>query len=281
MLTPDYARVEKAIRYLDANYRSQPELRAIADEVGLSEFHFQRLFRRWAGISPKRFLQHLTAGRALDLLRESRSALDASYEVGLSGSGRLHDLLVNVYGATPGEIKADGAGLDIAFGFFSSPFGECLLATTERGICHLSFAAPETREAALNELCAGWRRATVREDPARIQPLAEQIFSGKHGDPAPTLLLKGTNFQLRVWEALLRIPEGCVVSYGELAERIGAPRAARAVGTAVGRNPIAYLIPCHRVIRSTGAFGGYRWGVERKKMMLGWEAAHLTAAVPE
>ena len=207
--------------------------------------------------------------------------LDASYEVGLSGSGRLHDLLVNVYGATPGEIKAEGAGLDIAFDFFSSPFGECLLATTERGICHLSFAAPDAREAALKELRGRWSQAALQEDPARVQPLAERIFSSKRSDPAPALLLKGTNFQLRIWEALLRIPEGCVVSYGEVAERIGAPRAARAVGTAVGQNPIAFLIPCHRVIRSTGAFGGYRWGLAKKKMMLGWEATRLAASTPD
>jgi AraC family transcriptional regulator, regulatory protein of adaptative response / methylated-DNA-[protein]-cysteine methyltransferase len=268
----DYARIEKAIRYLDENFRRQPALAEVAAAVGLSDYHFQRLFRRWAGVSPKRFLQFLTAEYARDLLRESWTVLDTAYEAGLSGPGRLHDLLVGVDGVTPGEARRLGAGVVIRHGVHPSPFGDFLLAATDRGVCALTFLDEGGRERALAGVAARWPNATLREDRASTLPLAEKIFAGADGERVP-LHLEGTNFQIRVWEALLRVPGGSVVTYEQIATSLGSPRAVRAVGTAVGRNPIAYAIPCHRVIRKTGAFGEYRWGAARKRAILGWEAA--------
>jgi AraC family transcriptional regulator of adaptative response/methylated-DNA-[protein]-cysteine methyltransferase len=273
--TTDYERIERAIRYLEENYRQQPNLMALAREAGLSEFHFQRLFRRWAGISPKRFVQYLTAGHAVRMLRESRTNLEAAYDSGLSGGGRLHDLLVNFHAVTPGELKRAGAGLTIQYGFHPSPFGECLIAATARGVCHLGFVSPADRRAALAELTAEWSRARLEEAPRATAPIARRLFTRGNGH-APTgidLHVRGTNFQIKVWEALLRIPPGGVVSYEDLARHIHAPRAVRAVANAVAHNPVAWLIPCHRVIRKSGALGGYRWGETRKKALLAWEAA--------
>lgn len=270
----DYERIERAILYLEQNYRQQPDLKQLARGAGLSEFHFQRLFRRWAGISPKRFVQYLTAGHAVRMLRESRANLDAAYEAGLSGSGRLHDLLVNFHAVTPGELKRDGAGLTIQYGFHPSPFGECLMAVTERGVCHLGFVSPEDRRAALAELTVEWPRACLKEVPRVTSPIARRLFTRGNGNsPEIDLHVPGTNFQIKVWEALLRIPPGVVVSYEDIAQRIRAPRAVRAVANAVAHNPVAWLIPCHRVIRKSGALGGYRWGENRKKILLAWEAA--------
>lgn len=272
--TTDYERIERAIRYLEQNYRRQPDLKAMARGAGLSEFHFQRLFRRWAGISPKRFVQYLTAGHAVRVLRESRTNLDAAYEAGLSGGGRLHDLLINLHAVTPGELKRAGAGLTIQYGFHPSPFGECLIAMTARGICHLGFSPPENRRAALADLAAEWPRAQLVEAPRVTAPLARRLFTGGNGQaPGIDLHVRGTNFQIKVWEALLRIPAGITVSYEDLARHIRAPSAVRAVANAVANNPIAWLIPCHRVIRKSGALGGYRWGETRKKVLLAWEAA--------
>ncbi len=270
----DYARIERAIRYLEENYRRQPDLKELARGAGLSEFHFQRLFRRWAGISPKRFVQYLTAGHAVRTLRESRSNLEAAYDAGLSGGGRLHDLLVSFHAVTPGELKRDGAGLTIQYGFHPSPFGECLIGVTARGICHLGFLSPTDRRAALAELATEWPRARIEEAPRVTAALARQLFM-RVNSPAPgiNLHVRGTNFQIKVWEALLRIPSGEVVSYEDLARHIQAPRATRAVANAVAHNPVAWLIPCHRVIRKSGALGGYRWGETRKKVLLAWEAA--------
>jgi AraC family transcriptional regulator of adaptative response/methylated-DNA-[protein]-cysteine methyltransferase len=269
----DYERIERAIRYLEENYRQQPNLKALARGAGLSEFHFQRLFRRWAGISPKRFLQYLTAGHAVRILRESRTNLEAAYDAGLSGGGRLHDLLINLHAVTPGELKRAGAGLTIHYGFHPSPFGECLIAVTARGVCHLGFLPPEDRRAALAELAAEWPRAHIEEAPCVTAPLARRLFARGNGhSPGIDLHVRGTNFQIKVWEALLRIPPGGVVSYEELAQHIHAPRAVRAVANAVAHNPVACLIPCHRVIRKSGALGGYRWGETRKKILLAWEA---------
>lgn len=272
--TTDYERIERAIHYLEENYQQQPGLKEMARSAGLSEFHFQRLFRRWAGISPKRFVQYLTAGHAVRMLRDSHTNLETAYDAGLSGCGRLHDLLVNFHAVTPGELKRAGARLTIQYGFHPSPFGECLIAITARGVCHLGFLLPADRRAALAELAAEWPRARLVEAPRATAPLARRLFARGNGHaPNIDLHVRGTNFQIKVWEALLRIPMGGVVSYEDIAQRIRAPRAVRAVANAVAHNPVAWLIPCHRVIRKSGALGGYRWGGTRKKVLLAWEAA--------
>lgn len=277
MLPNDYARIEKAILFLESHFRDQPTLQEIAASVDLSEYHFQRLFRRWTGISPKRFTQYLTAAYAERLLRQSRNLLDATYEAGLSSAGRLHDLFVALHAVTPGEVKESGAGLTIRFAVHPSPFGPCLFAITERGLCALAFLSPDEKSEAVADLARRWPAATLREEPAATRPLAEKIFS-KNGVARPIdLYVQGTNFQIKVWEALLRIPPGSVSSYETIAEQIGAPNASRAVGAAVGCNPIAFLIPCHRVIRKSGVIGSYRWGSARKKAILGWEAARADA----
>lgn len=267
----DYELVAAAIGYLEQNFRNQPELGDVARYVGLSEAHFQRLFRRWAGISPKRFVQYLTAEHARRLLDDSRSVLDVSYAVGLSGGSRLYDLMLNVVAATPGEVKSGGLGLTIQYGFHDSPFGESLIAVTDRGLCGLAFVQNENRAHLLRELQARWPNAELVEAPARTRGYARQIFGDSAG--AVTLFLKGTNFQIRVWEALLRVPPGHAVTYEDVAHSIGRPTAMRAVGAAIGQNPIAYLIPCHRVLRKSGVFGEYHWGGARKKALLAWESA--------
>jgi len=272
MATRDADRVRHAIEYLEQHAQRQPSLDEVAQAVGLSSYHFQRMFKRWAGVSPKRFLQFLTVARAQAALREGKSALEASYDSGLSGPGRLHDLFVAVEAVTPGEYKDEGAGMEIRYGFHSTPFGDCLLAVTDRGICGLAFAGADERQAVLDELRRRWGAAVLRRDQAATAETASRVFARSRGAPI-TLALKGTNFQIKVWEALLRVAPGTVVSYGDIARAIGHPDSYRAVGTAVGRNPIAYLIPCHRVIQSSGAFGNYRWGAARKRAMLGWEAA--------
>ncbi len=276
MRASDYSRIGKAILELDRNFLRQPRLDEMARKAGLSAWHFHRLFTRWAGISPKRFLQFLTAERAGRLLRESRGVLDAAYGAGLSGPGRLHDLIVNVCAATPGEVAGAGDGLTVLYGLHPSPFGECLLAVTRRGICGLSFLAGDAG-AAVDALRRQWPRAALREDARATRAVAERIFDPLRGrEPAPlSVFVHGTNFQVKVWEALVRIPPGRVASYGDVAAAVGAPNAARAVGSAVARNPVAFLIPCHRVIRATGAFGEYRWGPARKKAILAWEAARF------
>jgi len=272
MAMSDAARVERAIRYLEARTGEQPTLAETAAAVGLSEFHFQRLFRRWAGVSPKRFLQFLTAEHARRLLDGSRSVLEAAWDSGLSGPGRLHDLTVSVHALSPGEMQRGGEGVAVRYGFHPSPFGECMLALTDRGVCGLAFVTDLGREETLDDLRERWPRADILRDTAATSGAAERIFAGD-GDPAAALHLKGTNFQIRVWEALLRVPEGALTTYADLARAVGVPKGARAVGSAVARNPISFLIPCHRVIRSTGVFGSYRWGSARKKAMIGWETA--------
>ena len=270
----DYSRIERAIRYLDAAGSARTSLADVARQVGLSESHFQRMFTRWAGISPKRFLQHRTAQVVKRLLREHRSLLDASYEAGLSGPGRLHDLVVNAEAVTPGEYQREGEGVDVRYGFHHSPFGECLIAVTSRGVCHLAFVHPVSRRDALARIRHDWPRATLIADQETTRLATARAFPGPGHESRPALALhvRGTNFQLRVWEALLRIPAGDVTTYGGIADAIGDHGAPRAVGTAVGRNPISYLIPCHRVIRATGGLGGYAWGTERKKVMLTLES---------
>lgn len=270
----DYARIERAIHFLESSAQQQPSLSDVAASVNLSEFHFQRMFTRWAGISPKRFLQFQTAQHAKELLAASRSVLDVAYRTGLSGGGRLHDLFVAVEAMTPGEYKEGGRGLRVSTGVHDTPFGACFIALTERGVCRMSFAPETDANMALADLRRDWPNAVITSDPARTRLVAQQIFRRDSGASTEQLrvMLRGTPFQIKVWEALLRIPEGAVSSYEDIASAIGRPTAMRAVGTAVGRNPIAYLIPCHRVIRKTGAFGDYRWGSARKRAMLAWES---------
>ncbi|NIM47858.1 MAG: methylated-DNA--[protein]-cysteine S-methyltransferase [Gemmatimonadales bacterium] len=270
----DYRRIEAVIRFLEGNAGRQPSLQQTAAAVDLSEFHLQRLFRRWAGVSPKRFLQFLTVQHAKEALREGLSVLATAYETGLSGPGRLHDLFVAVEAVTPGEYKDFGEDVEIRYGFAPSPFGDCLIAATGRGVCGLEFVMDGDRVAPVERLEGAWPGARLVEDRATAASYVNRIFAPAAGRTEPvTLLLKGTNFQLKVWRALLQIPPGAATSYGALAEAIRQPSAARAVGNAVAKNPIAYLIPCHRVLRESGAFGGYRWGGARKQAMLGWEAA--------
>ncbi len=275
----DYRIVERAIRYLESNARRQPELKDIAAAVGLSEFHFQRLFTRWAGISPKRFLQFLTKEHAKDLLDRSTNLLDTTLQVGLSSLGRLHDLFVTTEAVTPGEYKSRGAGLTIRYGLHPSPFGTCLVGLTDRGICHLGFVQT-TEGAAIDELVARWQHADMIEDGRATAPLIQPIFdAGKRAGQPLHLYLRGTNFQIKVWEALLRVDSGAVTTYSQLAGEIGDPRAARAVGSAVGANPLPVVIPCHRVIRALGEFGDYHYGAARKLALLGWEFSRSEAAV--
>lgn len=266
----NYATIAAAIRFTEAHQRSQPNLAEVAASVHLSEYHFQRLFTRWVGISPKRFLQFLTKENAKRLLAKS-TLLDAAYQAGLSSAGRLHDLLVQTEALTPGEIRQRGAGLQIRHGTHPSPFGACFIAATERGICRLSFDS----EKALQQLKADYGNAVLVQDTAHTRTLIERIFLPPSNGTPPTLDLRGTNFQLQVWEALLRIPSGGLVTYQNIASAIGNPKATRAVGTAVGKNPVPLLIPCHRVIRATGEFGQYAFGSERKKAILGWEMAQI------
>jgi AraC family transcriptional regulator of adaptative response/methylated-DNA-[protein]-cysteine methyltransferase len=266
-LSQHYRLIEQAIRYIEANVQRQPELGEIASAVGLSEYHFQRIFTRWAGISPKRFLQFLTREHAKELLDTSKNLLDATHRIGLSSLGRLHDLFVNTEAVTPGEYKTRGVGLTIRYGIHPTPFGKCLIAATERGVCRLAFV-DGSEGGALDRLVEGWKQANMIEDYKSTAPLVTRIFSDPKADSPLSLHLHGTNFQIKVWEALLDIPAGSVTTYERIAAQIGNPKAVRAVGTAVGENPIAYLIPCHRVIRKSGDFGNYMYGSARKKAIL-------------
>lgn len=275
----DYRRVEQAIRHLESRVHDQPSLADLARAAGLSESHFHRLFSRWAGTTPKRFLQFLTAAEARRALDRSASVMEAAWETGLSGPGRLHDLLITLEGVSPGELKQQGSGVELRWGVHPSPFGDCFLARTDRGIAALQFLAGRRPAAAADELAERWPRAELIEDTAGTAAWAARAFAGAgNGDRRPLhLQVPGTNFQLQVWQALLQVPAGALTTYGDLARRIGRPGAVRAVGSAVARNPVAYLIPCHRVIRSTAAFGQYRWGTARKKALLAWEAGRAAA----
>lgn len=276
-LSDDYTRIEQVIYYLEKNASRQPSLSEIAENIHLSEYHFQRLFTRWVGISPKRFLQFITKENAKRLLGKSTSIMDAAYQVGLSSPSRLHDLFITWEAVTPGEYKARGDGLSINYGFHPTPFGEVLAGSTERGICNLSFVMPEGRTQALNHLKRSWPRANLIEKPAVTQPLIESIFRSSTREFEPMhVYLNGSNFQLKVWEALLRIPSGSVVSYRDIASYLGEPKASRAVGNALARNPVVVLIPCHRVIHALGEFGNYQYGEARKVALLGWEMAKAT-----
>jgi len=275
----DYARVANVIRYLDENHAGQPALGDLAAASGLSESHFHRLFHRWAGVTPKDFLQCLTVEHAKRRLRESASVLEAALDVGLSGPGRLHDLLVTLEAASPGEFKNGGHGLSIEWGFAASPFGWCSLGWNARGICHLAFHETEENFVEPPGLREDWPNAKFRRNDRQACRRAKTIFSfGTQSTASLKAFVRATPFQLKVWRALLRVPEGCVASYRSIARGIGDPRAARAVGAACGSNPIAYLIPCHRVIRETGVVQGYRWGDDRKRALLAWEAANAARA---
>lgn len=275
----DYARIEKALAYLAANVDEQPDLDRVAAEIGLSPFHFQRLFTRWVGVSPKKFLQYLSLGRAKECLAQAGSVLDASFAAGLSGPGRLHDLFVAHEAVTPGEYKARGTGLEIFWGWAQSPFGEALVLATARGLCGLAFSSddPAAKAATFADMQGRWPAATYREDAQAVAKIAGHLFAEKR-DESLKLVLYGSPWQIKVWEALLAIPPGQLVSYDDIAALIGAKRASRAVGTAVGANPISWLVPCHRVIRKSGAISHYHWGRPRKLAMIGWEAAQADMA---
>jgi AraC family transcriptional regulator, regulatory protein of adaptative response / methylated-DNA-[protein]-cysteine methyltransferase len=278
----DYERIAQIIRFLDARHIEQPDLTTLAGHAGLSPFHFHRLFATWSGVTPKDFLQCLTLAHAKELLRDGESILEAALESGLSGPGRLHDLCVNLEAASPGEVKSGGAGWTISSGFAESPFGKCLIAESPRGICHLSFI--ENEKTALVELQKEWPQAKLKRDDSVAATLIERIFSRQgatqHAGPetgAPLrAFVRGTPFQVRVWRALLHVQPGTLTSYGRLASVIDKPTAARAVGTAVAKNPLAYLIPCHRVIRETGVIGEYHWGPIRKRAIIAWESSPAT-----
>jgi AraC family transcriptional regulator of adaptative response/methylated-DNA-[protein]-cysteine methyltransferase len=271
----DYVRIERAIGYLEYHFQEQPSLDEIADSVHLSKYHFQRLFKRWAGVTPVQFAHYLTVEYAKQQLRESRSVFDTTLEAGLSSPSRLHDLFVTFEAMTPGEYKRYGKGLEILYGFHPTPFGECLLAVTARGICALRFVHPISKADLISQLKGEWPEAVFVEELAKTRAIVEQIFAPTQSDEKRELhlLLRGTNFQIQVWRALLLIPSGAMVSYQDVAGSVSTPSAAQAVGSAVAKNPIGYLIPCHRVINKVGTAHHYRWGATRKKAILGWEAS--------
>lgn len=269
----NFYRIKEAIEYIDRNYRRQPGLDEVAAHIGLSPYHFQRMFTEWCGVSPKQFLGYISIEHAKRLLKESRSSLfDTAYEVGLSGTGRLHDLFIKIEGMTPGEYKNGGGALRISYSFADSPFGKLLIASTGKGICYMAFA--DSPADGPEGLIKCFPNASFRHEANEMQQRAASVFTSDWNYPEQMKLhIKGTDFQLKVWETLLKIPQGRLATYGDVARQIGNPEANRAVGTAIGRNPVAYLIPCHRVIQSTGTFGGYMWGAARKTAIIGWEAA--------
>ena len=273
MPTSLYSRIEAALAMIAENQADQPGLDEMAAAACMSPHHFQRTFRRWVGISPTKFLQYLTLERAKASLAENASVMEASWDAGLSGPGRLHDLFVTHEAVTPGDYKRRGAGLAIRYGIHDSPFGRCLLMATDRGICGLAFAAEGGERAGLDNMRRRWPAAAFMEAPDETAALAARIFEPKAAAPPLPLTLHGTNFQIRVWDALLRIPPGALATYGDVAAAVGAPRAARAVGAAIGRNPVSWLVPCHRVILANGYLHNYEWGLARKAALIGWEAA--------
>lgn len=268
----NYQRIATAIDYLHRHHKDQPDLEAIAEKVHLSPFHFQRLFTEWAGVSPKKFLQFISLSHAKNLLREpQRTLFDVADETGLSGTGRLHDLFVNIEGMTPGEYKNGGENLEIEYSFSDCPFGRLLIASTQKGICHVAF------EEEISNLKSQFPKADFKAFQNSLHRQVSTVFDSEFAAAHPiNLHLKGTDFQLKVWEALLKIPMGQLKSYGRIAKEIEQPNASRAVGTAIGSNPVAYLIPCHRVIQSSGLIGGYMWGTTRKSAIIGWEASRVS-----
>jgi AraC family transcriptional regulator of adaptative response/methylated-DNA-[protein]-cysteine methyltransferase len=275
----DYESVRRIIAFISERWRDQPSLEAMAAHAGLSTTHVHHLFRRWCGLTPKAFLQAITLDNAKALLADSASVLDATYEVGLSGPSRLHDLFVTHEAMTPGDFKSGGAGVTMSFGFHPSPFGEAILVATERGLAGLGFVDDGDREAALADMRRRWPKAEYAEDAAATAPLAHRIFDplSWHSEQPLRVVLIGTDFEVRVWQTLLRIPLGRATTYSEIASRVGKPSAARAVGAAVGKNPISFVVPCHRVLGRSGALTGYHWGLTRKQAILGWEAGRLAS----
>ncbi|HST30714.1 MAG TPA: methylated-DNA--[protein]-cysteine S-methyltransferase [Chthoniobacterales bacterium] len=288
----DYERVANVIRFLDRHHTEQPDLAALANAAGLSVFYFHRLFSAWAGVTPKDFLQCLTLEHVKQLLHDGESVFDAALDVGLSGPGRLHDLCVTLESASPGEMKNGGAGMQIEYGFADTPFGEALIAETKRGICHFSFVDVGGRDRVCDLLTSDWPNAKLSRNDSRVAEVSSTIFAattkpvlsgveGSTSDRPLRAFVRGTPFQIRVWRALLRIPIGSLTTYGRLAQAIGQSKAARAVGSAVGANPISFIIPCHRVIRETGALGNYGGGRIRKQVMVGWELSPRGAVVAD
>ncbi len=269
----NFTRIAQAIEYINTHFKQQPNLDEVAEKIHLSPAHFQRMFTEWAGTSPKKFLQYISISHAKKLLKDDRLTLfDAAHETGLSGTGRLHDLFVNIEGMTPAEYKNGGKNLHINYSFAESPFGNLLVASTPKGICYMAFAEEESK--ALEDLRAKFPNARFQQKLDLLQQNALFIFQNDWSKLGEIKLhLKGTDFQLKVWETLLKIPMGKLSTYGAIAEQIGNPKASRAVGTAIGSNPVAFLIPCHRVIQSSGIFGGYMWGTTRKTAIIGWESA--------
>jgi AraC family transcriptional regulator of adaptative response/methylated-DNA-[protein]-cysteine methyltransferase len=272
----DFARIARAIRYIDAHFREQPRLAEIASHAGLSEFHFNRLFRRWAGVTPKQYLAFVTGNAAKGALLTQPSVLDAAYSVGLSGPGRLHDLIVTLDAMTPGELKLLGRGTVIHYGLSTTPFGRALLATTARGVCHLAFVEAGKEKSAVRKLEEQWPDATLEQDDSRALSLARRIWAGE-GESALKVSVGGTNFQLKVWQALVDLGGQASITYTALADAIGLRSGMRAVGNAVGANPVGWLIPCHTVLRKDGSLGGYHWGEERKRAMLAWKSIPAVA----
>lgn len=276
----DYAQIRRAIAFLSETWTEQPSLERLAQHLGLSPAHCQKLFKRWCGLSPKEFVQAITIDRARNLLQGSASLLDTAYEVGLSGSGRLHDLFVSHDAMTPGDYKRRGEGIEMAYGFHASPFGEALLLATDRGLAGLAFLNEDTGQSeadALVDMMQRWPKAKFLAAPERTAPYAEQIFqTSQWSEQRPVrLIMIGTDFEVRVWQTLLKIPMGRAVSYTDIAQHLGQPTASRAVGSAVGRNPISFVVPCHRVLRGDGSLGGYHWGLTRKRALIGWESGRI------
>ena len=276
----DYERVRRIVAFISERWREQPSLEDIAAHVGLSTTHVHHLFRRWCGLSPKAFLQAITLDNAKALLADSASVLEATYEVGLSGPARLHDLFVTHEAMTPGDYRSGASGLTLRFGFHESPFGEAILVATERGLAGLGFVDGGDRAAALADMTRRWPKASYVEDADATAPLARRIFDplAWRAEQPLRVVLIGTDFEVRVWQTLLRVPLGRATTYSDIAARLGKPSASRAVGAAVGKNPISFVVPCHRVLGRSGALTGYHWGLTRKQAILGWEQGRLAAA---
>ena len=272
-MNSDYQRIAEAIEFINAHADQQPSLEAIAAQLNLSSFHFQRLFSRWVGVTPKKYLQILTVDRAKQLLTEAQPLLAVANEIGLSGTSRLHDHFVQLEAVTPGEFKSGGAGLTIDYGVYNSPFGNIFVAATARGICKLSFIDQDKVELHIDDLQRRWPKASLRNQNSDRLKIIESLFTHQELKRPLSLHVTGTNFQVSVWRALLQIPAGALTSYSQIADAVGRPKAARAVGTAIGSNPVAFFIPCHRVLQQSGNIGGYLWGTTRKHAMHAWESA--------
>ncbi|MGM0589628.1 MAG: methylated-DNA--[protein]-cysteine S-methyltransferase [Bacteroidota bacterium] len=271
----NYKRVAKAIKYISDHSTDQPKLEDIAKSVHLSPYHFHRMFKEWAGVTPKEFLQFISLNHAKKLLKDNQTIEDTTFHTGLSSTSRLHDLFINIEGMTPGEFKNEGKELEIKYDFTESPFGQMMVASTGKGICSLQFV--KTRQSGINLLERTWAKADIKNEKDDHIENVEHIFNNDWENLDKIKLhIKGTDFQLKVWEALLKIPSGTIVTYSDVAKKIKNPKATRAVGTALAKNTIAYLIPCHRVIKKVGGIGEYRWGRTRKKAIIGWESAKLS-----